>query len=105
EAAVEAARIVHKLAASRAAQADLSVSNEGTVLGPFEDESGFQVNWTFVYTHYPADSAVREDLGWARYPRTLAARPSRPPIGGINIGIGASTRYPEYALDAIACIT
>ncbi len=105
EAAVEAARIVHKLAASPAAQADLSVSNEGTVLGPFADESGFQVNWTFVYTHYPAGSAVRDDLGWARYPRTVAARPSRPPIGGINIGIGASTRYPEYALEAIACIT
>jgi multiple sugar transport system substrate-binding protein len=104
-AAVEAARIVRKLATSPAAEADLSVSNEGTVLGPFEGSGGFQVNWTFVYTHYPADSAVRGDLGWARYPRTVAGRPSRPPIGGINIGIGASTRYPEQALDAIACIT
>lgn len=104
-AAAEAARIVHKLAASPAAQANLSVSNEGTVLGPFAESSGFQVNWTFVYTHYPADSAVRGDLGWARYPRTVAERESRPPIGGINIGIGASTRYPEQALDAAACIT
>ncbi len=104
-AAAEAARIVQKLATSPAAEADLSVSNEGTVLGPFEGEGGFQVNWTFVYTHYPAESAARRDLGWARYPRTVAKRPSRPPIGGINIGIGAATRYPEQALAAIACIT
>ncbi|HET6631046.1 MAG TPA: extracellular solute-binding protein [Woeseiaceae bacterium] len=104
-AAAEAARIVRKLATSPAAEADLSVSNEGTVLGPFAESSGFQVNWTFVYTHYPEESAVRGDLGWARYPRTVAGRPSRPPIGGINIGIGASTRYPEQALAAIACIT
>ena len=105
DAAVEAARIVRKLADSRAAQADLSVSNEGTVLGPFEHAGGFQVNWTFVYTHYSSDSAVQGDLGWARYPRTVAGRPSRPPIGGINIGIGAFTRHPDEAIEAIACIT
>lgn len=100
-----AARIVQKLAASRAAEADLSVSNEGTVLGPFVDPGGFQVNWTFVYAHYAPDSATRKDLGWARYPRTVAERPSKPPIGGINIGIGAHTRHPAEALDAVACIT
>ncbi len=104
-AAAEAARIVQKLATSPAAQADLPVSNEGTVLGPFERSSGFQVNWTFVYSHYPAGSAVRRDLGWARYPRTVPGQPSRPPIGGINIGIGSATRYPERALAAVACIT
>lgn len=104
-AGVAAAQVVHKLATSRAAEADLSVSNEGTVLGPFEEHGGFQVNWTFVYTHYSPDSAVHGDLGWARYPRTLAGRPSRPPIGGINVGIGAWTRYPEAALEAISCIT
>lgn len=105
DAGVEAARIVRKLAGSPAAQADLSVSNEGTVLGPFAHQGGFQVNWTFVYAHYPADGAVRADLGWARYPRTVEGRESKPPIGGINIGIGAATRHPEEALEAVACIT
>lgn len=101
----EAARIVRRLAQSRASQPDLSVSNEGTVLGPFVRPGGFQVNWTFVYAHYAADDEVREDLGWARYPRTVADRKSEPPIGGINIGIGAYTKYPAEALDAMACIT
>jgi multiple sugar transport system substrate-binding protein len=104
KAGVAAARIVQKLAASGAAQADLSVSNEGTVLGPFAVQGGFQVNWTFVYNHYPVDGDVGRDLGWTRYPRTVADMPSKPPIGGINIGIGASTRYPEQALEAVACI-
>jgi multiple sugar transport system substrate-binding protein len=105
DAGVAAARIVRKLAGSPAAEADLSVSNEGTVLGPFAESGGFQVNWTFAYTHYPARTAVGDDLGWARYPRTVAALPSKPPIGGINIAIGSSTRHPQVALEAVACIT
>jgi multiple sugar transport system substrate-binding protein len=104
-AGTEAARIVRKLAGSAAAAADLSVSNEGTVLVPFERRGGFQVNWTFVYANYPRGGAVQEDLGWARYPRTIANLESKPPIGGINIGIGAYTRYPDRALKAVACIT
>ena len=46
------AQVIQKLAASPAAMADLSVSNEGTVLGPFATDRGaFQVNWTFVYNN------------------------------------------------------
>ena len=41
----KAAAIIERLAASPAAQADLSVSQEGQVLGPFAtDEGAFQVN-------------------------------------------------------------
>ena len=106
EAGTEAARIIAKLADSSAAMPDLSVSNEGTVLGPFAtDRGGFQVNWTFVYNNYAGDEATFEDLGWARYPATLEGEPSRPPIGGINVGIGASTDQPEYAVEAVQCIT
>jgi multiple sugar transport system substrate-binding protein len=102
----EAARIIAKLAGSPAAMPDLSVSNEGTVLGPFAtDRGGFQVNWTFVYNNYAGDEATFEDLGWARYPATVEGEPSRPPIGGINIGIGASTDQPDYAIEAVQCIT
>lgn len=102
----QAARIVEQLAGSAAAMPDLSVSNEGTVLGPFAtDRGGFQVNWTFVYNNYAGDAATFEDLGWARYPATVEGEPSRPPIGGINVGIGASTDQPELALEAVQCIT
>lgn len=106
EAGQEAARVIQKLADSEAAQADLSVSNEGTVLTPFgEDPGGFQVNWTFVYNNYAADKELLEDIGWARYPATVEGEESKPPIGGINIGIGASTDEPELAAEALECIT
>jgi multiple sugar transport system substrate-binding protein len=102
----QAAAIVEKLASSSAAQADLSVSNEGTVLGPFaEGPGGFQVNWTFVYNNYAADKELLKDIGWTRYPETVAGQESRPPIGGINIGVGAYSQYEDFALEAVQCIT
>ncbi len=106
EAGTRAAEVVQKLADSSAAQADLSVSNEGTVLGPFaEDPGGFQVNWTFVYKNYEADKAVIEDVGWARYPQTVEGEESRPPIGGINVGVGAFSTQEDMAMAAVQCIT
>jgi multiple sugar transport system substrate-binding protein len=106
EAGTRAAEVIESLAGSPAAMPDLSVSNEGTVLGPFAtDRGGFQVNWTFVYNNYASDQATLDDLGWARYPATVEGQPSRPPIGGINVGVGAYTDQPEFAVEALKCIT
>lgn len=106
DAGTEAAAIVSKLAGSSAAEADLSVSNEGTVLGPFAaDPGGFQVNWTFVYNNFKADKAVIDDVGWTRYPATVEGQDSRPPIGGINVGVGAFSDHQDIALQAVECIT
>jgi trehalose/maltose transport system substrate-binding protein len=106
EAGTQAARIIRKLASSRAAEPDLSVSNEGTVLGPLgSDAGGFMVNWTFAYNNYAGDKAVLDDLGWARYPQTVAGEQSRPPIGGINVGVSPYGSHKDLALDAVRCIT
>ncbi len=101
-----AAHVIHELAHSPAAEPDLSVSNEGTVLGPFATDKGaFMVNWTFIYANYAGDKTVSKDLGWARYPRTVADHPSAPPLGGINIGINVATTHKRDALEAVKCIT
>jgi multiple sugar transport system substrate-binding protein len=103
-----AAAIISKLAKSKAAEADLSVSNEGTPAVPFASAQGaFQVNWTFIYPTIKGGTskAVFKDLGWARYPETIAGKPSRPPVGGINIGIGAYSSHVNFALQAAKCIT
>ena len=101
----DAAGIIEELAHSPAAQADLSVSNEGTVLGPFGDDPGaFIVNWTFVYNNFREDP-IFDDIGWARYPQTIQGEDSRPPIGGINVGVGAFSSHTEEALAAVECIT
>lgn len=110
-----AAEVIRKLAQSDAAQPDLSVSNEGTVLPYMFAESGagtFMLNWTFVYGNYQTlveqGSLTQEqfdDMSWARYPETDAGTASKPPIGGIDIGVGAFTKYPEDAMAAAECVT
>ncbi|MDQ4052332.1 MAG: extracellular solute-binding protein [Actinomycetota bacterium] len=116
----KAAEIIQMLADSDAAQSDLTVSNEGTSLGrmfPADPEAPqgageFMLNWTFAYKFYEGLIETGEvtqeqfdDLGYARYPETVAGEASKPPIGGIDIGIGAYSANPEYAMEAAECIT
>jgi multiple sugar transport system substrate-binding protein len=118
----DAAKIIKTLADSPAAQSDLSVSNEGTSLGRMfpadstapQGAGEFMVNWTFVYKNYldttgkgggPADKQAFADLGWARYPATVEGEESKPPVGGIDIGVGAYSKHPEFAMEAAQCIT
>ncbi|GAA4809293.1 extracellular solute-binding protein [Nocardioides caeni] len=112
----KAAAIIQKLAESAAAQPDLSVSNEGTSLGqmfPAEGAGEFMTNWTFVYKNYEGlidqpDGITKEqfeDLGWVRYPQTVQGETSKPPVGGIDIGVGAYSEHPEWAMAAAECIT
>lgn len=110
----KAAEVIKELADSKAAQPDLTVSNEGTSLGQMFPEGGageFMVNWTFVYKNYEglvgADVTEEQfaDLGWARYPATVEGEESKPPIGGIDIGVGAYSEHPDFAMEAARCIT
>jgi len=48
---------------------------------------------------------VLDDFGWARWPRVAPERPSRPPLGGIDLGVSAFTRHPDLAVDAVRCLT
>ena len=122
EAGRAAAEVIQMLADSPAAHADLSVSNEGTVLARMfppdpdapQGAGEFMVNWTFVYKNYegligqpggPADEQEFEDLGWARYPQTVEGQESKPPIGGIDIGVGAFSDNLDFAMEASQCIT
>ena len=112
-----AAKVIKELADSKAAQPDFSVSNEGTSLGqmfPAKGAGEFMTNWTFVYKNYeglvgkaggPKDKEQMKDLGWARYPATVEGEKSKPPIGGIDIGVGAYSKHPEFAIEAAKCVT
>lgn len=102
----DAAAIVAKLAGSAAAQADMSNSNEGTVLPYlYIGSGGFMMNWTFVYKGAGYTEEQLADLGWARYPQTVAGVESRPPVGGIDIGVNAASDDVDFALEAAACVT
>jgi multiple sugar transport system substrate-binding protein len=108
-----AADVIGELARSPAAPADISTAGEGESESVFRSDDGsFMVNWPYVYkaaqeavTAGGLDQAVVDDFAWARYPRVIAAVPSTPPLGGINLAIGNFTEHPEEALAAVKCIT
>ena len=90
-----------------AAPADLSVSNEGTAGGTFGGPQGaFMVNWTYIWTNYDkTQPEVKKDLGYARYPESTKGEASRPPYGGIGVGVSEYSRHKDEAMKAIKCIT
>ena len=82
-----AAGIIEKLASSEAAPADLSVSNEGTAGSTFGSDAGsFLVNWTYIWNNY-GEERLDDDIGYAMYPQSVEGEESRPPYGGIGIGV------------------
>jgi multiple sugar transport system substrate-binding protein len=107
-----AAAIIHRLATSRAADPALSTSDEEATRAAFQGgQGGFLVNWPYVYgaareavAAGALGRAVFEDIGWARYPRVDPGRESRPPLGGIALGIGAFSAHPDLAAEAALCI-
>lgn len=108
-----AASIIRRLARSPAASPTLSTDIEeqsrATINGA---RGGFLLNWGYVWRAEKGDADagaigrdVVGDLGWARYPRVDPGEPSRPPFGGIEIGIGAYSEHATLAVDAVRCIT
>jgi multiple sugar transport system substrate-binding protein len=107
ESAGRAAQVINKLASSRAAPAGMATNKEDQARLGFEsDRSDYQVNYTFIYPSAAENVSeeFQKNIGWVRYPRTVADRPSRPPLGGINIGVGAYTKNRELAFEAARCL-
>jgi multiple sugar transport system substrate-binding protein len=101
-----AAEIMQKLA-KEAAPPGMATNKEDEARLGFESQrSNFEVNYSFIYPS-AADIVGKEfqaKIGWARYPRTDPDKPSRPPIGGINLGIGAYSKNKDLAFDAATCL-
>jgi len=108
----KAAEIVGNLARSRAAPVDLSNAKEEQARTNFQSgQGGFMLNWPYVLAAARGaaedgslDQAVVDDIGWARYPRVFADRPSAPPLGGANLGVGAYSQHPDEAVALIECV-
>jgi multiple sugar transport system substrate-binding protein len=108
-----AADLVGELARSSAALPGLSTATEEEVRAAFQaGNGGFMVNWPYVYAAAKAaveaggiQQSVVDDIAWARYPRVDGGTASKPPLGGINLGIGEFSSHQDAALDAVKCIT
>ncbi|GAB3041506.1 extracellular solute-binding protein [Sediminivirga luteola] len=91
-----------------------SFSNQdenGAMLRFQGDTGSFMVNWPFVYAATAAsvdggslDQEVLDDMAWTFYPATEEGTESRPPLGGINIGVSSYSAHPDEAFQAIECI-
>jgi multiple sugar transport system substrate-binding protein len=103
EAALE---VIGRLARDAAAP-DISTSDEDSArLGYEAGTSAFMLNYTFAYGSAGENAPdVQKNTGIARYPEVVAGMPSRPPIGGFNIGVSSFSEEPELAFEAATCIT
>ncbi|MBN9211657.1 MAG: extracellular solute-binding protein, partial [Microbacterium sp.] len=101
-----AADIIGRIGSSGLGGSGLPTADENASMNLFQGEEGsFMVNWPFVYPAMQgAAPEVVDDLGWAVYPRVDAGTPAAPPVGGINLGVGAYSAHTDLAWQAVACI-
>lgn len=108
EAGRRAAKVIRDIARSKAANAQLSVADEDIGLNEFMgDNGGFIANWPYTWQQISGgdDKKLERNLGWARWPRVVADKPSKPPYGGINLAVGAHSSNTRLAAQAVECLT
>jgi trehalose/maltose transport system substrate-binding protein len=111
-----ALQVLGRLSHSRVAAPDLTTSTEDTARlgfeGPSDDpkdppsNSSFMINYPYVYPSAKGNRphTVFPYIAAAKYPRVDADKPSKPPIGGINIGVSAYSTHPQEAFEAVRCL-
>ncbi len=123
DAAQQALEIMRRTATARGADPSLSQRDEGT--GRLAMESGaavFQVNYPFVLAGLEENGGgafldargnpTTQDTGrqvgdvfeWVPYPSVLEGQPASVTVGGLNLAISATSRYPDEAVDAVRCL-
>lgn len=131
DAAVTALDIMKRVATAPGADPSLNQSDEAAArLGMESGKAAFQVNWPFVYPGIIENSekgflpfvdengnVTAENTGNtvltvngeqnflpAPYPSVIPGRPAEVTIGGFNIGVARTTRYPDLAFEAVQCL-
>ncbi|MHA7286915.1 extracellular solute-binding protein [Arthrobacter sp. MDT3-44] len=112
DAGIAAAEVISTIGKDGLGGPGLPTQAENESLISFQGDSGsFMVNWPFVWPATSGaveagtvDKAVLDDIAWGIYPRMTEDQESAPPLGGINLGVGAESSNPELAFEAIQCI-
>jgi multiple sugar transport system substrate-binding protein len=101
----KALAVMGRLANSPAAPAGLSTSDEDSARLGFEaGESAFMTNYTFAYASAQAEAPeIGKKMGFARFPRVDASKPSKPPLGGFNLAVSSYSTNQVVDFDAAAC--
>lgn len=103
----EAATIIRSISDKGLAGPAMGSSDETVALDLFQsDKSGFLLNWPYVYSALQGNEVDwLDDVGWTRYPQTVEGEESRPPLGGIELGVNQASTKKELAWEAIECIS
>jgi multiple sugar transport system substrate-binding protein len=107
-----ALKILGRLSHSKAAPPNLTTSTEDSARLAFEGEGGksttsFMINYPYVYPSAKANPNAKnifQAMGAAKYPQVDPDKPSKPPIGGINIGVSAYSKHKAQAFAAVQCL-
>jgi multiple sugar transport system substrate-binding protein len=104
--AAQGISLIGQLARSPAADPSLGVQMEDQNRLAFETgKAAFEINYPFVYPSAQQNApALAKQMGWVEYPRVDPNLPSRPPVGGIDLAVGAYSRYKQQAFNAIMCL-
>jgi multiple sugar transport system substrate-binding protein len=103
---VDALSVIRRLATSPVADPSLSTSTEDTTRLTFQSgKATFMTNYPFVYPSAEKNAPdVFKNMAWARWPAVKPGQPSKPPLGGINLGIGAFSKHSGQAFEAARCL-
>lgn len=102
--------ILGRLSHSKVAAANLTTSTEDTARLAFEGKKGesnsaFMINYPFVYPSAKTNAPkIFKQMAAAQFPGVDAGRPSKPPIGGINLGISSYSKHKAEAFAAAECL-
>ncbi len=103
----EALAVMGKLANSPAAAPNIDTSDEDSARLGFEaGDSAFMINYTFALGSATANAPdIAKTMGAVKFPEVVAGTPSKPPLGGFNLGVSAYSENPDEAFEAAACLS
>jgi multiple sugar transport system substrate-binding protein len=102
-----ALELMGKLGNSPTAPApDIDTSDEGSAAIGFEaGDSAFMLNYTFAYSSAKTNAPdIAKTMSAAPWPAVEEGQPSRPPLGGFNLGISEYSENPDLAFEAATCL-
>ncbi|MGH3916918.1 MAG: ABC transporter substrate-binding protein [Pseudonocardiaceae bacterium] len=123
DAAERALEIIRGVATAAGADPSLSQGDEGsTRLAMESGRAAFMVNYPFVLagikenrggafldgngnpTTVNTGRQVQDVFGWAPYPAVTPGGQATVTIGGLNLAVSTTSRYPDQAVEAVQCL-
>lgn len=103
----KASEIIKDISDKKVGGPAMGSTDETTTLDMFQNENaGFMLNWPYVFAALKgAEVDWMDDLAWARYPQTIEGEQSKPPLGGIEMGVSSFSEHEKEAWEAVECLT